>query len=333
MDFNTLLDTLESVFARNYKQSVNILGAPGGGKTSLCYELAKRLNIPEDRVWVNHAPLADPVDFRGVPSTGEGVTRWNPPYDLHRFRQGTGKGLIIHDDMAQASVQVKNVLGNLLLARRIDEVELDDQVLQVCTGNRQQDRAGTTRNPSQVDNRLLHLELDTSLDVWCRWALAKGIDPLLVAFMRLRPALLHDFKPDRHANPTPRTWEMVGTSLDPAMPRAAYLEACAGLVGEGAAAEWVGARDLMGKMPSIDGIMMQPATAPIPSEAAILYAVATALSLRANATDFTRMMDYINRMPKEFAVLTVKEAFNRDKSIASSKGFLDWSIENQDMFK
>lgn len=337
MDFNEMLDAIEIVLRRNPHQGINILGAPGGGKTSLCFAVAERLGIPPDRIWVNHAPLADPVDYRGVPWTDEdGVTRWHPPARLWEFRKGTGKGMIIHDDMAQAPVAVKNVLGNLLLARHIDDVHLDEEVVQLCTGNQQEHRSGTTRNPAHLDNRLMHLELETSLDAWCSWAMREGLDPLLIAFIRLRPAFLHDsFDPDKRANPTPRTWEMVGRSLDPsAMPRGSYLSACRGLVGEGAAAEWVGARDIMSSMPSVDGILRDPATAPVPQgDSAVLYAVSTALAARASASLMPNILTYIDRLPREFAILTMKAAITRDSSLASTPQFAQFAVKYQEAFK
>lgn len=334
MEFNAMLDSLVEVFTRNPAQAVNILGAPGGGKTSLCFALAKRLGIPDDRIWVNHAPLADPVDYRGIPWTdGDGVTHWNPPADLHQFRKGTGPGMIIHDDMAQASVPVKNVLGNLMLARRIDAVELDEQVIQIATGNRQEDRAGTTRNPSQLDNRMMHLELDTTLDGWCQWAMREGVDPMLIAFLRLRPNFLHDFDPNRRSNPTPRTWDMLHRSVPPkGMPEAAYAALCAGLVGEAAAAEWVGTRSIMQSMPDIDDIMKDPQGAPVPTDQTVRYAVAAALAARTTVENFPSVMVYLRRLPDEFTVMAAIDIHHRDKAMASTKTFIDFAVDYQHIF-
>jgi len=336
MDFNTLLNALVEVFKRNPKQAVNIIGAPGGGKTSLCFELAKRLGIPDDRIWVNHAPLADPVDYRGVPwvDNATRVTHWNPPMDLHRFRKGTGIGMIIHDDMAQASVPVKNVLGNLMLARRIDEVELDDNVIQIATGNRQEDRAGTTRNPSQVDNRMMHLELDNCIDTWSAWAMQEGIDPKLIAFLRLRPNLLHNFNPNEQRNATPRTWHMLHKSVPDSLSEDAYLAMCSGLVGDGPASEWVSARRLMTEMPNIDDILADPKNHPLPDSAKpdIVYAVCTSLAARATRDNLAAIATFVRRLPDEFTVMTMTDIVNRDKSLHHHKAFIDFAVDYQHIF-
>lgn len=268
----------------------------------------------------------------GVPSVRDTSTTWNTPAELAAFREGTGPGLILWDELPQAVTQMQNAIAGALLDWELGPLKLDRRVVQLATGNRTKDKAGANRVVSQLGNRVMHLELEAHLDDWCKWAFANAIDPLIIAFVRLRPALLHDFDPDRLSNATPRSWEMVSRSCDASLPRDAYFLACSGLLGEGAAAEYVGFRDLAAKMPNIDNIMMQPSKAEIPEEPGVLYAVSTALAARATKDNFDRIMQYLERMPPEFGTMAVKDIITREASVTSSAAFTKWAVANSHIF-
>jgi len=323
-----------SVLSRTPTQAVAFSGPPGVAKSALAFDIADHFNIPRDRIWVNHAPLADQVDYRGVPvpNPAANSTKWLPAEDVYKFRKGSGPGLILHDDRGQASVGVKNVIARMLLDRSLDSVDLDDQVIQISTTNRTEDKAGSNRDPSQLSNRECMFEMEAHLDDWCSWAMTAGIDPFVIAFLRLRPNLLHDFDPNRPRNPTPRTWEMVSRSCDPNLDRGLFMQTVAAFIGEGPAAEYVGTRDIMGKMPNIDSILLTPDKAEIPTEPAVLFAVSTALAMRASKDNFDRVMTYLHRMPVEFSTVAVKDAIMRDGAIKTSRAFTEWAIKNASVF-
>ena len=111
-----------------------------------------------------------------------------------------------------------------------------------------------------------------------------------------------------------------------------YLSACEGKVGEGAAAEWVAARDMMAKMPSIDGIRLHPDNAEIPEEPAVKFAVATALSMSATADSFGRDMQYVSRMPKEFQMVYVTDVLRLNPELQQTTDFINWAVANKDIF-
>lgn len=333
MRYSDVKSAVISVLSRTPSQAVAISGPPGVAKSSLAFEVAEHFGIPRDRIWVNHAPLADQVDYRGVPIPNGDVTRWLPAEDVARFRKGTGPGLILHDDRGQASTQVKNVIARLLLDRAMDSIEIDDEVIQISTTNRTEDKAGSSRDPSQLSNREAGFEMEAHLDDWCAWAMSNDIDPYVIAFLRLRPNLLHDFDPNRPRNPTPRTWEMVSRSCDPALDRGLFFECVRAFVGDGAATEFVAARDLMAKMPNIDAILLDPAKAEVPKEPAVLFAVSTALAMRSTKDNFDRVLKYFDRLPAEFSVMGVKDAYTRDKSLNGTKAFTEWAIKNSKVFE
>lgn len=328
------IEIATSVLSHNPSQSIYMSGAPGVGKTTIAYKIAENLGIPRDRVLLFRPSLRDPVDLMGVPSVDHTTktTSFNPPKELHAFKKGSGKGLILWDELAQSVPMMQNAIAGSLLDRELGGLEIDKDVIQIATGNRVQDKAGSNKIVSQLGNRVLHIEVETSLDDWCKWALANTIDPLLVAFMRLRPALLFDFDPNRLSNATPRSWEMV-SRLPSTLGESAYQYAVSGLVGEGAAAEWVGTRKIMANMPNIQAIIDNPLTADIPQEAAIKFAVTGALAQRTSKDNAGRVLSFMLRLPREFMALYMQDVRNHNNStiptfVTNTPEFSQWAQDS-----
>lgn len=334
MRMSNLNTIIAAALEANPNQAVYVSGAPGVGKTSMAYDIADKLGIPRDRILLFRPSLRDPVDLMGVPSVDreQGLTRWNPPAELHNFREGTGPGMILWDELPQAVTQMQNAAAGCLLDWVVGDLKIDKQVVQLATGNRTKDKAGANKVVSQLGNRVMHLELEAHLDDWCSWAFGADIDPLLIGFIRLRPDLLHDFNPDRLSNPTPRSWEMVSRSVPTNLPRDLFFAGVSGLVGEGAAVEYAGFRDTAAQMPSIDNIMLNPTTAEVPEKMDVLYAVCAALAHRTTGENFDRIMQYIDRLPTEFSTMVVKDALIRTPAVAASKAFTSWAVKNADVF-
>ena len=116
------------------------------------------------------------------------------------------------------------------------------------------------------------------------------------------------------------------------MPANLYLMLAEGKVGEGAAAEWVAARDMMHKMPNIDEIRARPDAVEVPAEPSVKYAVATCMSMSTTTDLFSADMQYISRMPAEFQMVYVTDATRLNPDLQDSKDYIDWAIANQSTF-
>ena len=176
------------------------------------------------------------------------------------------------------------------------------------------------------------MDMETSVDDWSGHALENGVDPLGVAFIRLRPELLNNYDPNNRSNGTQRSWFKLLTEVPSDLPTDLYLMVAEGKVGEGNAAEWVAARDMMHKMPSVDVIRMQPDDAEVPTEAAVKYAVAASMAMTTTLKLWPRDIRYIKRMPKEFQMLYITDALNLNPEITSTKEWIDWACENSTTF-
>ena len=312
---------------------INFVGAPGLGKTACTLKVGANLGLSGPRILVVHVNNHDIVDFTGVPSvTDDGMTIFNPPKMFYDFREGTGPGLIVLEELAQSSTHHQTWAAGFILERETPTFKLDPEVRIICTGNRAQDKAGAKPLLGHLNDRMYHFDMETSVDDWSGHAVENNVDPLGVAFLRLRPDLLNNYDPNNRSNGTQRSWYKLLTEVPSDLPTDLYLMIAEGKVGEGNAAEWVAARDMMHKMPSVDSIRLHPDRAEVPTEPAVRFAVATALSMTTEPEAFARDMQYVSRMPKEFQMVYVTDALRLHPDLHQTKDFINWAVANKDIF-
>ena len=329
---NQVVSVATQILRKSPKAVPFFKGKPGMGKSDACIQIGHNLGIDDDRILVVHVNNHDVVDFTGVPSVTNGQTVFNPTEMFYKFREGTGAGLIVLEELPQSSTHHQTWAAGFLLERTTPTFKLDKDVRFLVTGNRVEDRAGAKQLLTHLSNRMYEFEMETSLDDWCEWAMQNEIPSKGIAFMRLRPQLLNDFDANRSVNPTQRAWSQLFLEVPQDLSTTEYMMACTAKVGEGAGAEWCAARDMMDKMPSIDSIRLSPDKVEIPTEPAIMFAVATALSMTTEPDAFERDMRYITRMSKEFQMVYVTDALRLHPKLQQTKQFVDWAVANKDIF-
>jgi MoxR-like ATPase len=304
------------------RQPVFIWGGPGLGKSSIVKELAADLSIPLQDV---RALLLDPVDLRGLPFLApDGRSKWATP----DFLPQGGSGILFLDELNAAPAMVQASCYQLVLDRQLGEYTLPDGWAIIAAGNRDSDRAATTRMPTPLRNRFVHLEFEVDLQEWSEWAIQNLIRPEVIAFLRFRPELLSMFDRDNNAFASPRSWEFISRILDSVPDAAIEHELFAGTVGTGAATEFSAFMKMFRELPNIDAILINPLQERVPEDAAAQYAVASALARCASDTNFDRICLYLGRMPTEFSVLCVRDASLRAPEIRPTSGYTKWAIEN-----
>jgi hypothetical protein len=306
-------------------------GAPGIGKSDIVRQLAKKLGRPLIDIRAVHF---DPADLHGIPGRDKkGYTVWSIPDFLPREDRDGPEGVLFLDELTSAPKSVQAALYQLILDRRLGEYAFPDGWDIVGAGNREGDRGVTVPMPSPLANRFGHLEVISDLKDWCRWAIKSGIRPELIAFVRFRPELLHDFDPrsGEKAFPTPRSWELTSRALEADPPPVVQMACFAGIVGQAAAIELTGFLRIWSQLPSIDGILLHPDTAEVPEGVSVLFAIASELSKRADDTNFGRIYQYAKRMPPDYAVLVMSDATGRDPALEQTKAYVDFCVEFSDV--
>ena len=321
-----VLEALRTLVA--IQQPAMIWGPPGVGKSAVTKQLAAELNVELRDV---RAILLDPVDLRGLPHiNGDGRAHWAVPEFLPR----EGKGILFLDELTAAPQLTQAACYQLILDRKLGEYELPDGWTIIAAGNRESDRGVVHRMPSPLTNRFVHLDFGVDLDDWTKWATTHGIATEVIAFLRFRDELLHDFDPKRSekAFPTPRSWEFVSNIVGSGtVTNGIEYPLIAGAVGEGAAAEFMGFLKIARSLQSPDMILMNPDSAAVPEEAATLYAVSTALARKATEGNMDRVVAYANRLPDEFSVLLVKDALDRDPAVAHTRSYIEWVAKHHEV--
>ena len=178
MKASAITNALHTLFAA--QQPVFIWGGPGIGKSAVVRQLARKLAIPLQDV---RALLLDPVDLRGLPYLGaDGRSKWATP----DFLPKDGCGILFLDELNAAPAMVQASCYQLVLDRKLGEYTLPKDWAIVAAGNRDSDRAVTTRMPTPLRNRFVHLEFEVDLQEWSMWAIETGIRPEVIAFLRFR---------------------------------------------------------------------------------------------------------------------------------------------------
>lgn len=322
------ITVVSATLAKSPKVVPFLRGKPGVGKSAAALAAGKKLGIPDERTLVVHINNHDVVDFTGVPSVVESQTVFNPTAMFYKFREGTGPGLIVLEELAQSSVHHQTWAAGFIYERETSTFKLDPQVRIIATGNRVEDRAGARPLLSHLAARMYDIDVESDLDSWVEWALENGVPPTGVAFLRFRPALLNQFDPTATASPTERSWTQLLTEIPDSLPTQLYMEIAAGKVGEGAATEWVAARDIMASMPNISEIRRDPDSVKVPSRIEVQFAVATALSATGTRATFAAEVAYMSKLPAEMQVLYMKDKIRMTPEIQAEAAFTRWTLEN-----
>ena len=299
---------------------VFLWGPPGVGKSSVVAQLAREKEL--DLVDVR-ASLLDPTDLRGIPYVNDGVAYWAAPSFLPR-KKNSG-GLLFFDELNAAPPLVQASLYQLTLDRRVGEYELPEGWRIVAAGNRAEDASVVYRMPAALANRFVHLDFETDVDDWVAWAVGKGIHPLVVAFIRLRPAMLLDMSNMERAFPTPRSWEILSSAMQRMGSPQKAADTLIGIVGEGAAMEFLGFCESTLTERRIRSILKQPDSAPLPKKLGELYALIAWISARGKDDDVIEAAAILlNRLPPELAVLLVRDLLRVNPAITRTRGYIDF---------
>lgn len=348
-----LIPALETCI--DVQQPAFIWGPPGVGKSDIVRNIADRkyasqygyqidstgrLRDPNGkftstRPWLRdvRALLLDPVDLRGLPCVnGDNRAHFAQPDFLPR----EGSGLLFLDELNAAPPLTQAACYQLVLDRALGEYTLPDGWVIVAAGNRESDGAVTHRMPTALKTRMAHLNAEVDVIDWCKWAVDSDIEPIVIAFIRFRPELLHAFDARAQTFPTPRTWAFVSRIVRAAMQdKSVEFELIKGIVGEAAAIEFCAFARLYRTLPAVDQIIMDPLNAPVPAagrdQAAQQYAIAAALARLATDASFGSIMKYMDRLPQEFAVMSIRDATRRDATLTSLPVYTKWMAKHSDV--
>lgn len=273
--------------------AIFFLGKPGIGKSALSRLIGKLMG-PEAVIVRRELTGHLPEDMSGLPFREGNFTKFCPPEFLAKLAKGSGPngtdpvGVLILEDITQASRAVQVACFQLVQERSMGEIELSPKVRIILTGNRASDKAGARELPSALRNRVMLLDLVPDVEEWMVWAGSQGLPGVVGGFLNFRPSFFAQ-TPDMGCKEngqfaTPRAWENVGRIYEACVSfgkgsLTALLDAASGLVGRGVATEFVAFVKRIKELPDPKVVLDDPVKAlPDPiTEPDKLAALATAL--------------------------------------------------------
>lgn len=283
MTYADLLDFTFSDWSQNTANNktqhtpILLLGPPGIGKSSLGETLAHRMTQhmrslkpdapPASFLALDLTSMAQ-EDLVGVPTVkllGDNkYTEFAPQTWWIPFTQPDSYGVLILDDISAAHKDVQIAVRQLVLYRRVGQVELSKNVYILITGNRRDDQSGATVLPAHFRNSSVILSLEPDLQVWNEWFLQqKDTDPLVSAYLQFKPSNFSLLPKDADAAgafPTPRTWHKLSKFLHdhPQAKDNIVGPIVMGLVGEGPGSEFLSFRRINKDITAAREVLINP---------------------------------------------------------------------------
>lgn len=278
------------------------------------------------------ATIEDPITLSGLPGNDPEDARF-AIFKAFRDKLPTcGQGLIEIAELPTAPPLVQAGLFEFFLNGKLGAYRLPEGWMVYATGNRAIDRASVQRMPSPLISRMRQVTAETDVRAWIAWALDADIRPELIAFLNFRsahpadgiPDIFHTFDPARgeEAYACARTYEMASDTLNEGQSPGIEHELLMGCLGEGVGTELIAFLRVYRDLVNPDAILMDPANAAIPAQLSALYAVCGALARKVKADSLDRLAVYIDRLPAEFAVLTMVQVVRRDPTLQNNPAYI-----------
>jgi len=308
-----------------------VLSSPGMGKSDIIKQTVERLKM---KLVDERTSTMDLTDWRGVPDIDREKKRtiWYPPDFLPGEKDKPT--VVFFDEITQTPTQCQPPLYQLLLDRKLGTVYTAPKTTRfVCAGNLMDDGTFVNKLGSALRDRMVALYLKPDVDDWCKWAYEASIAPSVIAFIRFRPNFLYAFNKNDWASPTARGWEFVSRIVMNAKTlgrvRDALIE---GKIGHSHMIEYTAFERIFSTLPSIDAIKLNPDTAQLPdaNKPELAFAIANALSMHMTVGNIDRIVIYLNRLPEEYGVFTMKVAVRRDTKLGQTPAFTKWVVQHAD---
>ena len=215
-------------------------GRPGVGKTQVVSDLAVKIGA---KLFDIRLTTIEPQDLRGLPYYDHETqkTVWYRPEDLPD--DPAHPSILFLDELTAASPALQPTVYGLLQERRVGRHLLPPSVFIVAAGNTVDDGAIAYDMGTALSDRLIHLQVNADASDWLeRYAVDRGLSPLVTAFLKARPDLLDTTEQSIRKGDmiacTPRSWERVSDIIHAIEDKHLRHTMIAGTVGTAAAAEF-----------------------------------------------------------------------------------------------
>ena len=317
-----IVELTEDPWERDWP-SIMLWGGPGVGKSSISEQATLERGWGFIDIRLTQVQL---IDVIGLPYIEKIIRDGEVPDAITRFARSVymptrdrKRWIIMLDELVSAPPAIQTQAYQLMSEHRIGPHVLDPGVHVVAAGNRITDKGVVYRMPSPLVNRCVHIEVEPHIDDWLDYMMPLGVVPEVVAYLRRYPQRLLELHADidRLPFPSPRSWTYTSRVLGKYLtmyPREAALgrvrPLIEGLLGPGVASDFLLFLRVFDKIPDTEAIIDGRDSPEPPSDPDALYALTSSLvGLTRTRSDLTHFLRYILRLPRTFAVLSVRDAF------------------------
>lgn len=239
--------------------------------------------------------------------------------------------LLLMDELNHGNPSILRAAYKLILDKKIGQRNLHPRVTIMAAGNLATDNAMTNKLGSALDSRVIQYFLETDYKEWLIYAGTANVDYRITSWIGFEPKELNTF--DSNTPPGPfacqRTWEFASRLIhDIPVLDHTHIELLSGAVGEGAARKFVQYTKVFQDLPTIDDIIRSPSTAKIPNSADCIWAVTGLLANNASLQNARAILQYAQRLPTEFTVITIQDAMRRNPDLVNDDSIDDWINAN-----
>ena len=283
-----------------------LVSKPGIGKSSIIYQISKELMAHMEVIILNQFDLAELGGFPWLDRSGDTPTYrrarpfFLPPIDGEYGNDPQKPVILFWDETTQAYPANQNILSQATLEGRIGEHKFPKFTLQACASNDLVHRANTHPLGSQLASRLNSFQARCHIDDTLEYFNMIGVNPKIIATLKLDESLLDQFDPAQPNCPSPRAWHQCDpfVSNDNLTLRQRGI-AMTGKVGKAATAKFAAIERIYTQLPDLEEIFKHPEAAEVPRPEKgpeLMYVLLTALASRANENNATSIITYARRM-------------------------------------
>lgn len=305
-------EMIRAVFGSEAPMTVMLWGAPGIGKTSLVGQVAAEMGVGFKSVI---AHLYQPVDVLGLPYVVDGRCDYAPPTVFPDVQRDGPRGIFFLDELPNCVPAMQSAWGIVVLERSTKHYRFPPGWVIVCAGNRETDRAGASRLVSALENRLIHVAVEPSVDEFLTYAVQRGMHPSVPAFLQERPDMLLKFDPrsPERAFPSPRAWERVSDIMKLPLAEGPRTEMLKGAIGSGAAVEFIAFTRVFQDLPRLADVLSGTVDLSSIRRPDVMRAVVySVLAHAGDGSSFERVeqaASVATRLPDEWAMLLIRRLY------------------------
>ena len=330
------------------RRSTYVMATPGMGKSEIVHQVADSLKLP----CVDLRPIQhETCDYTGAIGIDNATkTAAFYPFEAMFPTDPNWEGVLFIDEIGQLDTAMQKVIMGLLDKAGVAGRRIPKGARIVLAGNRQQDRAGSTRLLTPIESRTLGVELLFSMDDWLAWAASNGIDQVVRSYATFVGAseFIPEFNPAEQIHAVPRTWAAVSDELqarpgaEPSADNAEIRTVIQALVGPGPVAQFMAFRQHYNLLHGVvDKIFTAPASVPLDGlETSAQHALSGAMAARVKErngslpkNEAENVAVFIERLPSKslqtVAVLHCDRAGG--KQWKETEGRRRWIASNADL--